>query len=402
MSYEINEFERMIIDSMRDEGRVKIQIPQREELLLYLHSQMLYTGRVDVMYCNDFLNEATQLLTNSIFLYEEGYFDCAFYSIRQASEVLNSMLYISFEDATILKSWSTKDRFPMDKGIKSKLIEMSDAYEEIKDLLPEYFEHHGNLIKKSNKIIHKQGFDTFYRVRTHFGDKHGYSQDDDVNFFVETLKYTIGISLILFIILDPISLALADENITYKLNFNFITDPIDVDYFKNFLGQVDVIAKIQTSNYYQNFIAQFSDKENMSPAVYSVIREEAWDLEALGEIEKQLALLSPLERFMFCILKCGIRVSKFYFSAGVTWYFTTIDSNFNFGGEEFQNYLKPENKFNQPCANVFMSVITMYDEPLYLEHNNMLTDDEIGMLKIIEMQGIIVFKEFNDKWDIIN
>ncbi len=114
-----------------------------------------------------------------------------------------------------------------------------------------------------------------------------------------------------------------------------------MDYFENFLGKGDVIAKIQTSNYYQNYIAQFSDKENMSPAVYSVIREEAWDLDALDEIEKQLALLGPHERFMFCILKCGIRVSKFYFNAGLTWYFTTIDSNFNrchFGGEEFQNY----------------------------------------------------------------
>ena len=107
---------------MRDEGRVKIQIPQREGLLLYFHSQMLYTGRADVMYCNNFpssqrkinfLIEATQLITNLIFLYEEGYFDCAFYSIRQASEMLNSMLYISIDDSTILKRWSVKDRFPM-------------------------------------------------------------------------------------------------------------------------------------------------------------------------------------------------------------------------------------------------------------------------------------------------
>jgi hypothetical protein len=110
MSYE---FERIIIESMRDEGRVKIQIPQREGLLLYFHSQMLYTGRADVMYCNNFLIEATQLITNLIFLYEEGYFDCAFYSIRQASEMLNSMLYISIDDSTILKRWSVKDRFPM-------------------------------------------------------------------------------------------------------------------------------------------------------------------------------------------------------------------------------------------------------------------------------------------------
>lgn len=52
---------------------------------------MLITGRVDIMYCNAFLTEATQLLINSIFLYEDGYFDCAFYSVRQASEQNLSM-----------------------------------------------------------------------------------------------------------------------------------------------------------------------------------------------------------------------------------------------------------------------------------------------------------------------
>ena len=53
-----------------------------------------------------FFAEATQLLINSIFLYEEGYFDCAFYSVRQASEVFNAMLYLS-EDKDEWKKWAT-------------------------------------------------------------------------------------------------------------------------------------------------------------------------------------------------------------------------------------------------------------------------------------------------------
>lgn len=129
----------------------------------------------------------------------------------------------------------------------------------------------------------------------------------------------------------------------------------------------------------------------MSPTVFSVVREEAWDVDALDEIEKQLNLLTPYERFMFRILKCGIGILNFYYSHGWNWYFTTIRCNYNrksFGGEEFENYLKASNLFNQPCANVYMSVVMMYGEPLYIEHNDPLSEEEIQKLKDIEAEGI--------------
>lgn len=384
---------------MRNEAKIKIQIPEREQFLLFLHSQMLYTGRVDIMYCNSFLSEAIQLLINSIFLYEEGYFDCAFYSVRQASEVLNSMLYLSVEDKTTLKKWSAKEYFPMNNKIKMKLEKLSNAYKEIKCLLPDYFQRHSELIKKSNKIIHKQGFDTFYRIRTGFGNKHEYSLEEEKNLFVETLKYTIGIALIHFIILDPISLALIDDEVTYKLNFNFMTEPVDISFFDEFLGKNDIIPKIMKSNFYQEFKSYFSSQEEMLPAVFSVVREEAWDLNSLDEIESQLHLLNAYERFMFIILKNGVQVSRFYMYNGLTWYFTSIKSNYNrsrYGGEEFQNFLKSENKFNQPCSNVFMSVIMMYDEPLYIEHNKILSVGEIEILKAIEIRGKQELEKFNN------
>lgn len=51
----------MIIESMRTDNKSTIQLPERNKLLLYLHGLMLLTGRVDVMYCNAFLDEARQV-----------------------------------------------------------------------------------------------------------------------------------------------------------------------------------------------------------------------------------------------------------------------------------------------------------------------------------------------------
>ncbi|HPD89028.1 MAG TPA: hypothetical protein PLU75_06105 [Oscillospiraceae bacterium] len=392
------DFEQTIIESMHIDTQSKILLPDRKKLLMFLNNLSLFTGRLDIIYCNTFLDEAARLLINSIFLYEDGYFDCAFYSIRQSSELINNMLYLSNNERSTLTDWSTKEWFPMDNRIRSHLEKLSESYKEIKTLIPEYFDKHDDLIKKSNKVIHKQGFDTFYRLRTTFPDEYNFSQEEEIKQFEETLKYTIGVLLIVFIILEPISLALADEEVSPKLNYNLLTEPIDTDYFEEFLGLNDIIPKIKGSKFYQNYIAAFADKEPMLPSVFSVVREEAWDVDALDEIEKQLNLLTPYERFMFHILKCGIRISNFYYCHGWNWYFTTIRCNYNrksFGGEEFENYLKASNLFNQPCANVYMSVLMMYEEPLYLEHNDPLSEEEIQKLKDLEAEGIQEVQKLN-------
>jgi len=354
------------------------------------------------MYCNAFLDESVQLLINSILLYEDGYFDCAFYSIRQAAEVVNSMLYLSQNDNEALEKWKNKEYFPMDSKLKPLLEKLCKDYKEIKTLLPDFFNYHAELIAKSHKIIHKQGFDTFYKVRCRMPEKYKFSIDDEGKFFAECLKYTVGVILIMYILLEPLSLALSDEDVTNKLNFNFLTEAIDTDYFADYLQLNDIIDRIKNSEFYKTFINQFSDKEEMLPSVYSVVREEAWDLDALAEIEMQLHLLNDFERFMFVILKSGIKVSNFYYNGGLSWYFTTIRSNFNrhkYGGEEFKNYLLSENKFNQICENVFISVVMMYGEPLYIEHNDPLSQTEIIILKTIEHQGQQELDKFNKRFD---
>lgn len=210
------DLQEMIMQNMKDNCKKKCELPERKELLSYLHGMLLITGRLDVMYCNAFLSEATQLLINSIFLYEDGYFDCAFYSVRQASEVFDSMLYLSNKDNGELKKWEKKERFPMDSKIRNQLEKMVYGYKEIKTILDDYFMHHRELINKSHKIIHKQGFDTFYVARL----QKNFAHEKDEKFFMEVLKYTIGTGIILFVILEPIALALADDAVNGKLNFD--------------------------------------------------------------------------------------------------------------------------------------------------------------------------------------
>lgn len=379
------ELQEMIMQNMKDNCKKKCELPERKELLSYLHSMLLITGRLDIMYCNAFLTEATQLLINAIFLYEDGYFDCAFYSVRQASEVFDSMLYLSNKDNGELEKWIKKERFPMDSKIRNQLEKMVYGYTEIKTILEDYFLHHRELINKSHKIIHKQGFDTFYVARL----QENFAHEEDEKLFLEVLKYTIGIGIILFVLLEPLALALADDEVNGKLNFDFMTEPIDCTYFERFLGLNDIVDRLLKSNYYKGFVAQFEDRERMNMATYSVIREGAWDIDSLDEIEKQIHLLNSYEKYMFQILKLGIKVSNFYYMDGIGWYLTTYKSAYQrncFGSSEFEKYLKEDMRFNQKCEKIYISVVSMYDEKLFLEHNDALTENEIASLIVLERQ----------------
>lgn len=378
-----------IIEYLRTQNKRKYKLSESDYLLTFLNSFFPFTGQIDNLYCNEFLLEATQLLINSIFLYEDGFFDCAFYSIRQANEVTENMLYLSINDRKELKKWTNKEKFPFSVEIKSKLEKLSVDYKDIKTQLSGFFDNHADLTSKVNKIIHKQGFDTFYRTRNYHFDIKKTQFADEAYLFSKYLLYSIGIILILFGLLDPISLALADEKIDSKIPYNLITEPINIDFFNKYLSEHGIVEKLFSSTFYLEFISGFKDNEPMLPAVYSVIREEGWDIDSLDEIEKQFHMLDFYQRIMFKILKNKIPVSNFFLNGGLTWYFTTNKSNYErqiFGGEEFDHYLHTNLKFNLPCKNVFISVITIYDEHLYIEHNEPLDSKKITILKQIENQ----------------
>lgn len=358
---------------------------ESQKLLEYLDDLVLLTGRLEVFFVNDFLREAIQLLKNSISLYRNGYFDCSFYSIRQANELFNIMLYLANNDRNELKKWIGKERFPMDAHIVSKLHNLSAGYREMNEALHDYFEYHKNLLKKVNKIIHKQGFDTFYSQRSI--TKYDWAKEEKL--FLETLKYTLGKGLIMFLILEPFSLALADDSINRRIHFNLITEPIDCSFFEKFLGLYEVIKKLLNTNYYKSFISWLQENEPMNETLFQLRSWEYWDIDNLEKIESQIHLLTLDEMIMLKILKLGVRVLNFYFNDGLIWYVTSYEhvySRSSFGPKIFEVYYKNPNKYNQNCEGIYLSIFDTSDGKMIFEHIDKLNRNEIEALKNLEKE----------------
>lgn len=53
------------------------------------------TGLINAFGSNRFFDEASQMIANSIYLFQEGFFDAAFYSLRQSIEISIGTLYLT-------------------------------------------------------------------------------------------------------------------------------------------------------------------------------------------------------------------------------------------------------------------------------------------------------------------
>lgn len=360
---------------------LKINLKDGKRLMEYLQRFVyLTTGRADVMFCNAFINESIRLLINSIRLYEEGFFDCAFYSVRQAVECTNNMLYLANSDEAILKSWRLKEHFPPDNRIKDKLQKIDTSYKEVYSILPSFFDTYEDLLKRANKIIHKQGFNAFYSFREIYKKK---NENTFEEFFEEFLIYAIARTLIMYIILDPLSLALCDERLIMKIPFMPMTEPIDIEFFTEFLSK-DIIDKLKETEFYNEIFYFFNAKEELNPETFDVLVNEFYDLDKLHSIELQRHLLNAPERFFLDVLQHGIKIKRFFNEDSIWGYITSdyIDKiKMSWHSGEYDSYKKEEPCFNMSKDGLFISSFMLYDELWLFEHTMILNENEMDWLK---------------------
>ena len=328
-------------DSLLDEQDRKLlakcQLPEHDRLLGALRALIPTTGNLNEMFCNMFFSESVELLKHAFFLYEDGYFDCAFYSLRQSIENINNML-LSAADSEKYELWKAKGRFPSDKNVKDLLNQKNEAYNEIKSVIPEFFEKYDELLKKSNKYIHKQGFDTFYTYKYSLSNR---DIEERNKLFVSFLKHGIGMMLIMNIALDPLSLALSDFEVDSHIAFEPMTEPIPLYVFEEYLS-IDIIEKIKTTQHYTSLKEYFLGLEKLNEATYGVIRYDYFDVEKLDEIEQQIKQLDLSQALMFCILKSGIKATHFYWDNSILGYSTSYQPKVHLRGyssNQFDDYL---------------------------------------------------------------
>ena len=152
-----------------------IVLANKEQYLLdiaYLE-RIMFDDQTTYSY-NTFLHEIVQLMINAIHLFVSGYYDNAYYSIRQALELSVLIYYFSLlsdqEKQQKHEAWISGKNFPtlatMLNNLKHKNIK---KHMDFLEKLSPFFEELYTYLNRINKVIHKQGWYNLYVVQNKSG-----------------------------------------------------------------------------------------------------------------------------------------------------------------------------------------------------------------------------------------
>lgn len=206
-----------------------------------------WTGRIDAGIANTFIEEAVQMIINAISILELGYFDCAYYSLRQALEIATTMVYlVDIEDEkrkSKLSDWKNQRWFPMDKKMKEYLSKNGYIFADMKKNMRNYFESVEDKRKSYNKYIPKQGFKYFYVSRNNISYKKELNKD--IEKFEEDVIFCIGTIAVMRLAVDPFPILLMDDEMFYRTG-DTMTLPYSLEFVKKYIG-IDVIKQYKNT-----------------------------------------------------------------------------------------------------------------------------------------------------------
>ena len=364
-----------------------VSLPNKNELyasILEIDHSM--TERLDAGLANIFIFEAAQLLANAIYLFETGYFDSAFYSIRQAIEIATTMMYLSDtkdEDKRkeAIFSWKCEQRFPMTKQMLSNLKTYGDIVANMQEVMPDFFTNLDILYAKINKIVHKQGFDYLFVTR---GAPFGSRRKDLTPIFEDTISKAIGIVAVMRLAIDPLPILVKDDEIFNRI-FATINRGFSDSFINKFIGK-ELIEQYKKTDIYINHYEDIMLQEKRFPETTDVVQHQYIDTTKTDRILSQAHLIAIKDIPIIKLFAANSKFCKAYSYDGLKMFFSdkkTVRSKLVFDSRTFQQFKKSSVRYNQPYDEAFISVFTVDDEFYYMEHNEALTKQEI--FKLLEL-----------------
>ncbi|PWW02505.1 hypothetical protein DFQ01_109130 [Paenibacillus cellulosilyticus] len=376
---------QVVINHRENQNLTPYQLPNKE---LY-HRDLFniegsWTGRMDAQIANTFIHEAVQLIANAIRVYEFGYFDCAYYSLRQSIEVSTSIVYLmelegdKREEA--LMKWRAQSDFPMFNGMIKFLNKNARTFADIRNNMASYFEELQEVKERLNKLVHKLGFNTFYVSRNHplnkYKDMTPYHDE-----FIYLLERCIGAVSILRLAIDPFPVLLMDEEI-YMRAGDTLTEPYTEEFVVKYIGSENIEAYKRTELY--STIHQAIMKETkMLPAVVDVVKNHYVDREIANEILSQSDLLGYMDMFVVLAFGLSNKIAIIYAYDGMRSYFSnikTVRQHIGYNSLTFKEIKRSNKHYNVMFEEAFLSYINANGEDLYLEHNEPFDEEEYSYI----------------------
>ncbi len=385
--------ENMFINFKENNHLYKYTIENKEQYysdLDFFDDSM--TGRVDAQIANTFIYEAKYLIINAIKLFELGYFDCAYYSLREAIEISTTMIYLVdipiSERNNKLNEWKNVNRFPMRAQMIKYLEENGSVFIDFKLKMKDYFEWSKQYINDINKFVHKQGNDKLYTTKSWYDYTNKLDEQFYVNKFKKYLKFTIGYIAIMRLSIDPFPIILMDEKL-YLKTMDTITEPYSQEFVNKYIEK-KYIESYKETELYKGYESYFEDMEEQSIEISNIIKEFYVDISKYNEILKQFHLLRDYEQIIVQIFKISNKITNIYFNACPISYFSNISSKrkkFKYNLEDFNKLSKSQNKINVNYQGVYISVFNILNNNYFIEHNELLDDNEIKKLNMLKINN---------------
>lgn len=366
-----------------------------EDLINIEHS---FSGRMDIPVANTFIMESVQLVVNSITLFELGYFDNAYYSLREAVEISTTIVYLSDlpdkERKEKMEEWKNTKDFPMQSQMLKQLYEYGIVISDMKEKMKSFFNDIKNVIKKINKCVHKQGLRFFYVSRNH-----PFNCKEDDNIFIKNYVYflekTIGIVAVMRLAIDPYPVLLMDEEVLLRC-FDSMTEAYKIEFVEKYITD-ETLEGYKRTEMYINHYNRHITEEKKNYAVFNIMKYQVIDTTKRKEILSQIYLLNNVNKIATYIALISKKVIKIYTYGGFQMYFTDRKTNrteSSWDSRDFKRFEESNKKFNQTYDKVYISVFSYNigdnkQESFFVEHNELLNNYDINLIRKLPLDKIM-------------
>lgn len=353
----VNNYEKNLLE--RYLKPVEIKNKEFYYSLIYEISESLTSGIiVDLFHSNKInmiITEACQSLANSIRLYELGYFDDAYYSMRSAIELATIMLDVGDNEyekmVNNMNLFSNKEYRNFRASTLRYLKENGIEFRDVANKMPNFVNEINNTCIKLNSFVHKTGFDNFYGIRNYYNENFHKKQLDD---FENNLISSIRIVAIMRLVIDPFPLLLADEEIYYR-SPNIMTYPFN-EKLLEVMGE-ESIAEFKNTDVYKSYEEELMKLEKRNQEVNNIVMADYIDLDNLENIYLQKHLLNHHELKYVDIASCSEKIILIISDNGFSRYSTSSNTHEILCNHTDINLKDSSENFNIKYDSIYVSIL---------------------------------------------
>ena len=344
-----------------------------------------------------FVNESCQLLANSVNLIKLGYFDCAFYSVREAIELSLSGLYL-FCNPEKLKAWSRQEKGFELRTMVPELKAGKEEYANIKELFRDFFERLDMKKKLMNKYVHKQGYKSLYY---HYNNINAYGKQERISTLISdyeaALHDTITAVALYRLVIDPFPILMLDENIAFRMP-DLVAEPFSKSFICKYFSN-EYVERYKKSIIFKSYYDYFKAQPFQNEAVYALIHWQLFERKDFDVIKEQKELLSLHDIEAVDLFMCSLKIGAVIIDGCINYNSETKlkDTSLAIGDAYYSETFKGQKDYNVADKGGYISRFRLNGCMTYLKHCDVFTEEEIERISDLCAHYAGLFVEFNEQ-----